>query len=158
MEKADTGAKSISFAAANPNLRPKAHDLFKWIEQETNATIVVKGEWKLQKAVDGVSVTTLADGNTQVSLHLEQGEPVYFTLQDPNATGISDMNLAEAMKVTVCEDHIQVKNVNGTVAVYDVAGKLVDAKEADGSVTFVIQETGCYIIRCGGEVAKVIVK
>ena len=89
---------------------------------------------------------------------LEQGEPVYFTLQDPNATGISDMNLAEAMKVTVCEDHIQVKNVNGTVAVYDVAGKLVDAKEADGSVTFVIQETGCYIIRCGGEVAKVIVK
>lgn len=36
------------------------------------------GEWKLQKAVDGVSVTTLADGNTQVSLHLEQGEPVYF--------------------------------------------------------------------------------
>lgn len=67
MEKADTGAKSISFAAANPNLRPKTHDLFKWIEQETNATIVVKGEWKLQKAVDGVSVTTLADGNTQVA-------------------------------------------------------------------------------------------
>lgn len=158
MEKVDTGAKTISFAAANPNLRPKTHDLFKWIEQETNATIIVKGEWKLQKAVDGVSVTTLADGNTQVSLHLEQGEPIYFTLQDPNVTGISDVNLAEAMKVTVCEDHIQVKNVNGTVTVYDVAGKLVDAKEADGSVTFVIQEMGCYIIRCAGEVTKVIVK
>lgn len=158
MEKPDTEAKTISFAAANPNLRPKTHDLFKWIEQETDATIVVKGEWKLQNAVDGVSVTILADGNTQVSLHLEQGEPVYFTLQDPNATGVSEVKLAGAMKVTVCEDHVQVQNVNGTVSVYDVAGRLVDMKEANGSVTFVMQETGYYIIRCGGEVTKVTVK
>lgn len=158
MEKANEEAKTIAFAVANPNLRPKAHDLFKWIEQETDATIIVKGKWKLQKEVDGVTVTLLADGNTQVRLHLEQGEPVYFTLQDPDATGIYEMDSETAMKVTVSEEQVTVDNVNGVVTVYDVAGKVISSKEADGSTTFAIHESGCYIVKCGSEVAKIVVR
>ncbi len=159
MEKYNEQGKTIDFAVTNPNLRPESHPLLGWVDTPTDANIIVKGEWKLKTAVEGVTATILSDGTTRISIHIEKGEPLYFTLLDKDASGMDGSEPSRSgMQVTVYDKNAVVKEVTGYVYVYDIAGKLVASGECDGSITFSLPNTGYYIIKCENQNAKIVIR
>lgn len=71
--------KRLSIAVCNPDLRPKSDKYYGWVSTPTTATLTLHGTWILTEAsAREVLTVTHADGNTQVTVKLEDGFTRYL--------------------------------------------------------------------------------
>ena len=159
MEKPGVNDKLLSLAISNPNLRPKADDVYGWVATPTQTSIVLDGEWIMNgDAKDGVTITAQSDKTTKIDLTLTDGEPVYIDLVDKNAVGITTVDQSEQVQVYTAGHDVFVVNAVGTAMVYDVAGQMVKSVEVDGTAHFALDQRGCYIVKVNDKPVKVMIK
>lgn len=158
MEQYKSDEKILYLSVCNPNLRPKDDPVWGWSETETVTSLVVAGEWKVIKEIEGVTVTWAGDGTTKIDFTLAQGMPLYIRLVDKNATGIETESADNGLKAYTVGKEVYVRNAVGTMNLYDLTGRAVMTLEADGNARFTVEEAGCYILRVGGKTVKLLVK
>jgi hypothetical protein len=91
MDKADEQTGRHYFAVSNPNLNPQTNSVYGWIAAPTQTTITLAGEWLPIDAVDGVQFAASA-GQTQVTVTMNNGEPVYFGIKTVDDTKMDAVN------------------------------------------------------------------
>lgn len=153
----------LSFAVANPNLRPVS-DGNKWISSKTETHIVVEGKWYEDKAITGVTVNTPANGKTRVDIDLTYGEAIYFKLRPSgyvsvpsvsNSNGVSIFANTDTKEVVVEFTEAQIEDV--TVEVFSVDGiKVRSSRYPAGNKTirFAMDEDAfrqVYIVRVSSD-------
>ena len=69
-------------------MRDESNSTWAFLPQPTQTSITVRGNWKLADNMEGVSIKNEND-ETIISYELSEGNPIYFTLIDINATGLS---------------------------------------------------------------------
>ena len=80
----------------------------------------------------------------------------FWGLQEFDPTGISGVEAATGLDVSVSDGCIVVDNATGHVTVYDISGVAVASGNADGgSVSIAVPGHGVYIVRVGGKAVKV---
>ncbi|MEG1587107.1 MAG: DUF4627 domain-containing protein [Bacteroidales bacterium] len=160
MEKADLKKGTVSFAIANPNLRPENHPVYGWTATPTSVSLVLNKKLNFVSSSDQITVTDQEDGTTRVDLVLEEGAPVYFTLSDPEATSIDPLKPADKAIISVEGSDIYVRNANKEdVALYEISGRLLSKKEkVDSTVVFNSLAKGYYLVKIGRQVQKVVIK
>ena len=81
----------------------------------------------------------------------------FWTIEEFDATGISDVTVNGGQFVTVDGGTIKVDNAGGqAVNVYDAAGTLVKSvKAGSGSVEIAVPGSGVYIVKVGGKAVKI---
>ena len=80
----------------------------------------------------------------------------FWGLQEGTFTGISGVEVATGLDVSVSDGCIVVDNATGRVTVYDISGAAVASGNADGgSVSIAVPGHGVYIVRVGGKAVKV---
>jgi len=92
MDKYDSALNQHSFAICNPNLHPQTDATYGWIAVANQTTLTLAGDWKQVAPVSGVTFSTPAGGQTQVSVTMYNGEPVYFSAMPlTNMAGINPL-------------------------------------------------------------------
>lgn len=76
------------FAASNPNLKPVNDAVYGWKSSASQATLTISGEWLPLQESDGVQFHAPSNGETQLTLTFNDGEPLYFALKRPDDTGL----------------------------------------------------------------------
>ena len=80
----------------------------------------------------------------------------FWGLQEGTFTGISGVEVATGLDVSVSDGCIVVDNATGRVTVYDISGVAVASSNADGgSVSIAVPGHGVYIVRVGSKTVKV---
>ena len=80
----------------------------------------------------------------------------FWGLQEFDPTGISGVEAATGLDVSVSDGCIVVDNATGHVTVYDISGVAVASGNADGgSVSIAVPGHGVYIVRVGSKAVKV---
>lgn len=80
----------------------------------------------------------------------------FWGLQEGTFTGISGVEAATGLDVSVSDGCIVVDNATGRVTVYDISGVAVASGNADGgSVSIAVPGHGVYIVRVGSKTVKV---
>lgn len=78
MDKYDSALNRHSFAICNPNLHPQTDATYGWIATPNQTTLTLAGDWKQIAPVTGVAFANPSGGQTQVTVTMYNGEPVYF--------------------------------------------------------------------------------
>lgn len=78
MDKYDVALNRHSFAICNPNLHPQTDAIYGWVAVANQTTLTLVGEWKQIAPVNGVTFSTPTGGQTQVTVIMYNGEPIYF--------------------------------------------------------------------------------
>ncbi|MDD4199084.1 MAG: chondroitinase family polysaccharide lyase [Paludibacter sp.] len=76
------------FAASNPNLKPVSDAVFGWKSSTTQATLTIAGEWLPLQNAEGVQFHNPSNGETQLTLTFNDGQPLYFALKRLDDTGV----------------------------------------------------------------------
>lgn len=80
----------------------------------------------------------------------------FWGLQEFDPTGISGVEAATGLDVSVSDGCIVVDNATGRVTVYDISGAAVASGNADGgSISIAVPGHGVYIVRVGSKTVKV---
>lgn len=80
----------------------------------------------------------------------------FWGLQEETFAGISGVEAATGIGVSVGDGCIVVDNATGRIAIYDISGAAVASGYADGgSVSIAVPGHGVYIVRVGGKAVKV---
>ncbi len=88
MHRPDAQTGRQYFAATNPNLKPISDATYGWRSSSSQTTLTIKGEWLALEEVQGVQFQTPANGETQLTLTFNDGEPIYFTLKSKDDTAL----------------------------------------------------------------------
>lgn len=139
----DISDNELSFAVANPNLRPTGSP---WVSTVTRTSISVEGNWKLKEEVSGVSTNPPINNQTMVRMNLAYGEPVYF-----NLVALSDEDNSEAPEGPDNELQINISLIPNSnevtvnflypiteityIEVYSLSGKLIYNKRLSAGST-----------------------
>jgi hypothetical protein len=130
MDKYDSILNRHSFAISDPNLHPQTDATYGWIASSNQTTLTLVGEWKEITPVAGVVFATPVGGQTQVTITMYNGEPIYFgakTLTD--ITTINSIVHSNWVTFTKHVDNVEINfsntndlntniklvNLNGTV-------------------------------------------
>lgn len=87
MDKYDPTLNRHYFAISDPNLHPVTDVLYDWVATSNQTTLTLNGEWNAITPVSGVTFATPAGGQTQVTITMYNGEPIYFGVK-----GLTDTN------------------------------------------------------------------
>ncbi|MDD2283813.1 MAG: polysaccharide lyase family 8 super-sandwich domain-containing protein [Paludibacter sp.] len=85
----------LHFSVCNPNLRPVTNANFGFLATATTTTLTIRGTWKILTATEGVEVTSVNKDETQITLTLEEGMPVYFTLGTLDDTSAKEQTVSD---------------------------------------------------------------
>lgn len=89
LKESGTGMNTrLDISVSNANMRDESNSTWAFLPQPTQTSITVRGNWKLADNMEGVSIKNEND-ETIISYELSEGNPIYFTLIDINATGLS---------------------------------------------------------------------
>lgn len=80
----------------------------------------------------------------------------FFNIEEFDVTGISQIETAEELGVTVEGGNIVVDNAKGLITVYDISGAMVGSGNANGGRTEItVPGHGIYIVKIGNKAVKV---
>jgi hypothetical protein len=127
LDKPESATGRHYFSVCNPDLKPENNSIFGWIAKPTAAILTLDGEWLPVAPVEGVAFSTSANGQTQISLTLQNGLPLYFGTKTPGDTKIENeysaqwvrfVKTGDTLKLFLSDDnndvHISVYNMEGT--------------------------------------------
>lgn len=77
-------------AICNPNLNPESNATFGFLPNATQTTLTLKGKWQLATADARISIVQQTDHTTEISVTMNNGEPLYFTLKDSASSSIEN--------------------------------------------------------------------
>jgi hypothetical protein len=134
MDKWDPQTGRHEFAVVNPNLNPQTHSVYGWIASPTATTITLKGEWLPVENTPGVVFSTPVTGKTTITVTMNDGNAVYFTVKTVNDTKIASVTSSQWFSLLKKENHLDLQfsdpQTNGVrIAIYDMTGKLVYRQE-----------------------------
>jgi chondroitin-sulfate-ABC endolyase/exolyase len=145
------------FAASNPNLKPVNDAVFGWKSSTSQATLTFAGEWLPLHESAGVQFHSPSNGETQLTLTFEDGEPLYFALKRPDDTGIDITTQDNWIKFSQNNDFLwlipsEILGPDTIVSIYSSIGKLIYQTNVNtGSKTFAVPlsgfEKGMYICK-----------
>lgn len=84
MDKYDPLNNRHYFAICNPDLNPVADATYDWVSSPTQTTLTLNGEWYPMNTVAQVSFSEPTAGQTQVTVAMSDGNPVYFSIKTIN--------------------------------------------------------------------------
>ena len=106
LKESGTGMNTrLEMSVSNANMRDESNSIWHFLLQPTQTSITVKGNWKLADNVEGVSVKN-ENEETTLSYELSEGNPIYFTLIDINATGL-EKNSQQTQWVYLAQDSVR---------------------------------------------------
>jgi len=91
MDKKDSEANRHYFAISNPNLHPQTDATYGWVATANQTTLTLAGEWRAITPVEGVIFSNPSNGETQVTITMNNGAPVYFGIKDFSDTAGIDV-------------------------------------------------------------------
>jgi hypothetical protein len=86
MCKKDEVLNQYTFAICDPNMKPQINSIYGWLPTSSQTTLVLVGEWVISTPVVGVYFNQPIKGETQVTITLKNGDPVYFGIKNSNDT------------------------------------------------------------------------
>ena len=130
------------FAICNPNLNPQSDSNYFWLPAPTQTTLTLNGEWLILTPVDGVSFSQPANGQTQVTISLKNGEPVYFGIK--SAKFINSLSQGkenewvifsnDSKKIRLDFPNSLTEKLN--ITLYDNNGRELESEESTGNIEF----------------------
>lgn len=153
-------SQSYTFAVCNPNLEPQQDATYGWVATATETTLTIEGDWETAHGVAGVTTAAPTAGQTEVTIRMEEGLPIYFELV-PYGTDVQEPQAADCQIVRHGEriDVSWERQDVGSIALYTVGGQLV-AQQAvakgvrQQSVDIRSLPAGVYVCRAGNEQLK----
>ncbi|MDR1809751.1 MAG: chondroitinase [Prevotella sp.] len=138
MVKSDTVANRYYLAACNPNLNPQTDAVFGWKATPTQTTLTLKGEWKAITETEGVSFAEPANNETQVSIVMKEGEPVYFGIKSPDDNAIGQAAASKQITFSVSGGTLTLvfpapAALDATVSLYAANGVLCHQQQVQAS-------------------------
>ena len=137
LEKQDIANNKISFAASCPDLNPVSDPLFGWRSSSRVVDFVLDGEWQLQKPFDGIVFTTPVNGQTNVSITFNDGEPVYFDAAlfgtTVNKTTADDFITYNVVNNDLIINFRNESHSDRLIAIYSIDGKLLNQTKVSGN-------------------------
>ncbi len=131
MDKLDVATGRHYFAVCNPDLKPVTDATFGWIASSSQTTITLNGEWLPISVVAGITFSAPSNGQTQVTINMSGGDPIYF--------GVKSINDNTAIKQIINEDWVQFSTdkenlhlhfteplkEDTTIKIYEMSGKML---------------------------------
>lgn len=108
IDKYDSETGRHRFAICNPNLKPVTDNTYGWIPSTSQTTLTLSGEWAPETVVDGVVFATPVNNQTQITITLKDGAPLYFGARVyGDTTGVNAINLSNNIRISENEGKIQ---------------------------------------------------
>lgn len=139
MDKLDVNTNRHVFAICNPNLKPVTDATYGWIPSSSQTTLTLIGNWLPVSAVNGVVFSAPASGQTQITVSLTNGEPVYFTVKMlGDTTALSTVNTTDWVKFSKNEDNIHLffsdnNESDISVRIFAANGQLISTQNIKNS-------------------------
>ncbi len=143
MCKRNEALNQYSFAICNPNLNPQSNSTYGWLPTSTQTTLTLNGEWLPLTPVHGVYFNQPANGQTQVTVTFNNGEPLYFAIRNSNDTNDLSQN-KEKDWLTFTNDSAEIhlsspfeltEKLN--IVIYTADGRIIENIESEKGVTSV---------------------
>ena len=140
MCKRNETQNQYSFAICNPNLNPQSNSTYGWLPTSTQTTLTLNGEWLPLTPVHGVYFNQPVNGQTQVNVTFNNGEPLYFTIRNSNDTNDLSQN-KEKDWLTFTNDSAEIHlsfpfglTEKLTIAIYTADGKIIKKIEREKGI------------------------
>jgi hypothetical protein len=134
MHRPDAQTGRQHFAVANPNLEPKTDATFGWKASTSQTTLTLHGEWLAVENVQNIIFHAPANGETQLTITFSEGEPIYFTLKNPDDTATELINNKDLISFSVNSNDLKIdlntnQNEKSNIHIFNSTGQLIYQRE-----------------------------
>lgn len=169
MCKRNEALNQYSFAICNPNLNPQSSSTYGWLPTSTQTTLTLNGEWLPITPVVGVYFNQPVNGQTQVAITFNNGEPLYFAIRNSKDTNDLSQN-KEKDWLTFTNDSAEIhlsspfeltEKLN--IVIYTADGRIIENIESEKGATSVnisinhLQE-GAYLCKIANSIQSKTIK
>lgn len=131
MDKFDVETGRHYFAICNPNLKPLADATYGWTSSASQTTLTLLGEWLPVNQVSGVTFSSPVSGQTQVTITMSNGEPIYFAVKSfGDTTALNSVKSLDWVQFSKASDKIELSFTNAesedlNVKIHSAGGQLL---------------------------------
>lgn len=134
MHRPDVQTGRQYFAATNPNLKPVSDAVFGWRSSTSQTTLTLKGEWYPVESVQGVQFQAPANGETQLTLTFNEGEPIYFVLKSKDDTAVKRTEAQNFFSFIANSNELQIKTLSNKIGklkirIFNQMGQIIFQQE-----------------------------
>jgi len=131
MDKFDNQTGRHYFAICNPDLMPITDGTYGWVSSSNQTILTLTGNWTPVTPVSGVVFSTPSGGQTQVTVTMSNGDPIYFALKVyGDSTAVNSVTDSEWVHFSNDKQNIhlffsEVEDNDLSVKIYTMNGQLV---------------------------------
>ena len=131
MDKLDIETGKHYFAICNPNLKPQTDAKYGWVTTGSQTTLTLLGEWLPVSQVSGVTFSSPVSGQTQVTITMSNGEPIYFAVKSfGDTTALNSVKSLDWVQFSKASDKIELSFTNAesedlNVKIHSAGGQLL---------------------------------
>jgi chondroitin-sulfate-ABC endolyase/exolyase len=134
MDKSNVKTNMHYFAICNPDLKPITDATYGWVASSGQTTLTLAGDWVPVSEVSGVVFSAPSGGQTQVTISMSNGDPIYFAVKlVGDTTALTHVNSSDWVQFSKDKENIHLffSEVDGTdisVRIYSANGQLLSTQ------------------------------